>query len=179
MLHPEDQSIAMFLLMAVALACFAAIGGCGFNSGALRAGEPAYSAKGVQHLRSVEGTSEYKSVLCVYPLSNSRTYKNAVLKMHQMARLQADESFVNLRVDTQTRFYGVWCKYATTVSADVVRLHFEGERKFGDIRVVSCADPVECKADYKACVTDCTNKSCKKDCKMQKESCLACTEVEQ
>lgn len=99
--------------------------GCGVNHGFIRdsvtANEVQYRMNVItqRYVRSVSGSANYGSVLCVFPV-NGDGYKRAMEDLYQSAQLRPNQTILNLREDHKAVSYvGFYCNWNVTVSGDV------------------------------------------------------------
>ena len=102
--------------------------GCGFNSGFIRdavsISQREYRMDVVQErfVRTVSGSASTGSVLCLFPIS-SDMYARAMHEMYDEAKLQPNQTVLNLREDHETTTYlGLYCNYSLTISGDKVEM---------------------------------------------------------
>jgi hypothetical protein len=104
------------------------LGGCGFNSGFIRdaasISQREYRMDVVQErfVRTVSGSASTGSVFCLFPIS-SDMYSRAMHEMYDEAKLQPNQTVLNLREDHETTTYlGLYCNYSLTISGDKVEM---------------------------------------------------------
>lgn len=161
------------------------IGGCGFGGGGLRPGEPCFSPRGVQHVRTVSASSAWWSLFCAIPLDRSPRYKQTMAKLHKAAAIGEDQALVNMREDTQHTGYLVVCHHELTLSADVVQLRYRLARKRGGVPASLPARAVPgppakkgagpcwdaCGTEFWACSRKCKAPTCLPDCQRAQAEC--------
>lgn len=101
-----------------------ALPGCGLSYGFVRDASTAHHLsydmnRNFSFPRTASGSSSGGKLLCLFPVSMS-TYDEAMSRLHENAKLGANEAVVNLREDHVTRFYFFFCSTEVIVSGDVV-----------------------------------------------------------
>jgi hypothetical protein len=94
----------------------------GCAMGGLRPGEPSFSARKIQHVKTVKATTTWWSIFCFIPLDFDPKYHVTMKKLHKEAALRRNEALVNLRVDRLPMVLLLACRYKLTLSADVISL---------------------------------------------------------
>jgi hypothetical protein len=113
------------LSLALLLSGAAALTGCGASVGFLRdthSGtliQPTLNITEFRHIKTVYGTAEYTSVLCLFPLGGD-VFRHAMENLHKSAGLKQNQLVLNLREDhTLLAYFFFACNYAVTISGDV------------------------------------------------------------
>ncbi len=108
-------------------ALLVSLAGCGFNSGFIRDSTSAQvmdyrmELSASRYVRSVQGSATDGSILCIFPL-NGEQYTRAMNELYRAAALKPNETLQNLRQDSATRIYIVYCTHSLTISGDVIEV---------------------------------------------------------
>ena len=102
--------------------------GCGSSSGFLRdatsasAFEYRMDVAHVRYMRTVQGTAETTTIVCLIPTAEVPRHAVAMADLQHAAQLRSNEVLTNLREDTVTMFTLIYCSTTLTISADVVEV---------------------------------------------------------